>query len=68
MPRQARIAVPGVIYHITARGNNREWVFHDDEDFSRFHEICCKYKNRLGIKVYHWVLMSNHFLCGAPHK
>jgi REP element-mobilizing transposase RayT len=30
MPRQARIAVPGVIYHVTARGNNRNRIIHDD--------------------------------------
>ena len=59
MPRTARIAFPSLVYHIISRGNNREWVFHETEDFEKYLEICRKYKERFGFKLYHWVLMSN---------
>jgi putative transposase len=48
------------VYHIISRGNNREWVFHETEDFEKYLEICRKYKERFGFKLYHWVLMRNH--------
>jgi len=33
MPRTARIAFPSLVYHIISRGNNREAVFEEKEDF-----------------------------------
>ena len=33
MPRTARIAFPSMLYHVISRGNNREWVFNEKEDF-----------------------------------
>ncbi len=30
MPRQLRIQYPGALYHITARGDRREDIVHDD--------------------------------------
>ena len=32
MPRQFRIQYPGALYHVTARGDRREDIVHDDED------------------------------------
>jgi len=49
-----------MIYHIVSRGNNREWVFRRGEDFEKYLELCERYKERYGFKLYHWVLMSNH--------
>jgi len=60
MPRIARVAFPSLIYHIISRGNNREWVFNEAEDFERYLDICRRYKEKFGFKLYHWVLMSNH--------
>ena len=60
MPRTARIAFPSLVYHIISRGNNREWVFHEAEDFEKYLGICRRYKEKFGFKLYHWVLMSNH--------
>src|SRR6266540_2936538 len=60
MPRMARIAVPAMLYHIISRGNNREWIFDDEEDFGKYLEICKRYKERYGFKLYNWVLMNNH--------
>ena len=60
MPRVARVVVPGMIYHVTTRGNNRERVFCDQEDFEKYLEICGRYKEKYGFRLYHWVLMNNH--------
>jgi putative transposase len=60
MPRTARVAFPSLVYHIISRGNNREWVFNEVRDFEKYLEICRRYKEKFGFKLYHWVLMSNH--------
>lgn len=60
MPRTARVAFPALVYHVISRGNNREWVFNEVGDFEKYLEICRRYKEKFGFKLYHWVLMSNH--------
>jgi putative transposase len=60
MPRQARLVVPEMIYHVTARGNNRDRVFHSNEDFARYFDLCKRYKEKYDLKLYHWVFMHNH--------
>jgi putative transposase len=56
----ARIALPSMLYHVITRGNNREWVFNEPEDFEKYLEICRRYKESHGFKLYNWVLMNNH--------
>ena len=36
MARLARIVVPGLPHHVTQRGNRRETVFFDDDDYSAY--------------------------------
>jgi len=60
MPRQARIGLPNHVYHVTNRGNNRDRVFLDEEDFRKYLEILARYKSKEGFRLYHWVLMNNH--------
>jgi Transposase and inactivated derivatives len=60
MPRSARIAPKDFVYHVLTRGNNKQDVFKDDEDFRKYIEILWKYKNQYKYKLYHYVLMSNH--------
>jgi len=33
MPRAARMVAPNMVYHVISRGNDRQWVFNDREDF-----------------------------------
>jgi len=42
------------------RGNNRQTVFKDDEDYGRYLEILQQYRQKYKFKLYHYVLMSNH--------
>ena len=36
MARPLRIEFPGALYHLTARGNQREDIYLDDEDREQF--------------------------------
>ncbi|MDD3440106.1 MAG: transposase, partial [Kiritimatiellae bacterium] len=38
MARKPRILIPGGLYHVTSRGNERQVVFRDDRDRLRFLE------------------------------
>ena len=60
MPRDARVIVLGVPYHVTQRGNYRQVVFDDDSDKEKYMEFFMLYKEEFGVKLYAWCLMSNH--------
>jgi putative transposase len=60
MPRTARIAPRDYVYHVLTRGNNRQNIFKDEEDFTRYMEILKRYKEKYQYKLYHYVLMTNH--------
>ena len=61
MPRIGRIYQRAMCYHVMNRGINRGTVFADEIDFEVFKELVMLYKERTKAKVYHWVLMGNHF-------
>ncbi len=42
------------------RGNNRQRVFKDDEDYTRYIHILQQYKLKYKFLLYHYVLMGNH--------
>jgi REP element-mobilizing transposase RayT len=63
MPRQVRIEFEGALYHVMARGNQRNRIFAspDGGDESLFLETldeCCE---RSGFRIWAWVLMGNHY-------
>jgi putative transposase len=60
MPRTARIAPKEFVYHILTRGNNKQAIFKDDNDYLKYIEILKKYKEKYLFKLYHYVLMTNH--------
>ncbi|MDO9516225.1 MAG: transposase [Syntrophales bacterium] len=60
MPRTARIAPKAFVFHVLTRGNNKQTVFKDDEDFKEYVDILRKYKAKYKHKLYHYVLMTNH--------
>ena len=60
MPRSARIAPKEFVYHILTRGNNRQAIFKDEEDYQKYLDILKKYKGKYKFKLYHYVLMTNH--------
>ena len=48
-------------YHVMNRGHNREQIFGDDDDRRHFLDLLARYRDRLGLRLYHYCLMSNHF-------
>jgi len=60
MPRTARIAPREHIYHVLTRGNNRQDVFEEDEDFRKYMGLLVLYKGKFHFKLYHYVMMTNH--------
>lgn len=63
MPYTARFhqITQSLIYHIINRGNARSAIYHDPEDYGRFLAILINYSQKRRIKIYHWVLMPNHY-------
>jgi putative transposase len=60
MPRTARVAPNGYVYHVLTRGNNRQIIFKNEKDYEKYREILQKYKDKYDFKLYHYVLMGNH--------
>ncbi|MCX5846704.1 MAG: transposase [Deltaproteobacteria bacterium] len=60
MPRTARIAPKEHIYHLLTRGNNRQDVFEDEEDFRKYLDLLYLYKEKYYFMLYHYVMMTNH--------
>lgn len=60
MARKPRIYYENAIYHVIARGNNREEIFLDAEDKDKYLELLVKYKQKYGFELLAYVLMDNH--------
>ncbi|MCK9420710.1 MAG: transposase [Nitrospirae bacterium] len=61
MARPLRIQYPGAVYHVTSRGNERQDIFKDDDDRKRFLQILIQSIHIYSVKLYSYVLMTNHF-------
>ena len=62
MARPVRLDVPGALYHVIARGNQRRTIFRDAVDYQRYVDFLARYQQRHGFTLYAYVLMPNH-LC-----
>ena len=60
MARPLRQIVPGGVYHITTRGNNRQAVFLDEEDRESYLDLLRDAKKAFSFRLYLYVLMTNH--------
>jgi len=60
MPRPLRITVPNLPFHVLNRGNNRQIVFYQEEDFIYFIKLLKRFKRELKFKLYHFCPMPNH--------
>jgi putative transposase len=60
MARFARVVVPGLPHHVTARGNRREPIFFEDGDQDIYADILAEETRRAGVEVWAYCLMPNH--------
>ena len=61
MPRAPRVQIPGGTYHVTARGNRRQVIYHDDDDRRQFIAFRDTITRRYRWRLHAWCLMTNHF-------
>ena len=61
MPRRRRVLIEGGLYHVYNRFARGEDVFADPEEAIEFLELLRDVKQRDGLTVFAWVLLSNHF-------
>lgn len=60
MPRKAREKSSTGIYHLMLRGINRQKIFLDEHDFSRFIDTVRRVKEKSRFLVYGYCIMENH--------
>ena len=63
MARKERIHIPGALYHVIMRGNDRRDIFGDNKDRFRFYGILDHAFQLFHFKIHTYCLMTNHFLC-----
>lgn len=56
-----RIEFSGAVYHITSRGNARERIYLEDEDYDGFLDCLCSVVKRFNWILHAYCLMSNHY-------
>ncbi|MGH8400106.1 MAG: transposase [Gammaproteobacteria bacterium] len=60
MPRLPRLAAPGQPHHIIQRGNNRQAIFADTQDYAVYLEWLREAAKRFRLYIHSYVLMTNH--------
>ena len=60
MARIARVVVPGLPHHVTQRGNRREPVFFETDDYRLYRRLVAAAARRAGTAVWAYCLMPNH--------
>ncbi|HYC56779.1 MAG TPA: transposase [Candidatus Binatia bacterium] len=61
MARPLRIQFDGAFQHVTARGDRRESIFHDDIDAGMFESLLADVVSRYRWRCHAYVLMPNHY-------
>jgi len=68
MPRLARLDATSVLHHVMICGIERRKIFRDNKDQEDFIERLSRLLPESETACYGWSIMTNHALCGAPHK
>ena len=61
MPRAQRILVEGGLYHVYNRFARGEEIFSDPEEAIEILDLVRDFKQRDGLQVFAWSLLSNHY-------
>jgi len=61
MPRQARVAVADVIYHVINRSNGRVPIFNKNEDYHHFESLLQEAKDLTDMRILAYCIMPNHW-------
>lgn len=60
MARLARIVLPGMLHHVTQRGNGRAKVFFTLEDYALYKRLLVEHCRLADVGIWAWCLMPNH--------
>ena len=61
MARPLRIEFEGALYHVLSRGNDRQDIFLNDDDYKTFLSVLEEMSSRFEVDIFAYVLMSNHY-------
>ena len=61
MGRPLRLESAGALYHITSRGDGRNLIYLQDDDFELFLQILADVCERYQWVVHGYCLMNNHY-------
>ena len=69
MPRPLRVTIANIPFHILNRGNNRQAVFKDENDFDYFIDLLLRFKKRTAFQNLPFLFDAESYsLCdGANH-
>lgn len=60
MARKPRVHYSGALYHVIVRGNNKAYIFRQDDEKLTYLEKVFKYIDKYGARLYAYVIMDNH--------
>jgi putative transposase len=61
MSRPLRLHIPGMLYHVVARGNAKSCIFVDDTDYERFLALLADAQGRFGVSCASYCALWNHY-------
>ncbi len=61
MPRQARVAVKDVVYHVINRSNGRARIFEKDSDYQHFESPLTEARELTDMRILAYCIMPNHW-------
>ncbi|MFT5036688.1 MAG: putative transposase [Candidatus Azotimanducaceae bacterium] len=61
MPRQARVSVADVVYHVINRANGRETIFNIDKEYQHFESLLQEAKDLTDMRILAYCIMPNHW-------
>ncbi len=61
MPRTARAAMGGIIYHVSNRGRTGKTLFRSSDDFQAFVELLIEATSHASVEVFGFCLMPNYW-------
>lgn len=61
MPRVARVAPGGVIFHVLNRANARSRIFDSDRDYQALEHVIAETAQRIPVRILAYCIMPNHW-------
>lgn len=60
MPRKGRLWFPGAKYHVISRGNRKQSLFYERQDYMKYLSLIHEIKTQYPFKLQSYCLMTNH--------